>query len=151
MPSARRAAPCPGPGSGRAIRSHPQVAVAWAAGALLVLAWIGWTVYVWIENGAGAGIGVLISGPAVFAALALVASPFVGAGLLVRRRRVAADGPALAETGEVTATTAPDGSDAEAADGSDVDSDDDTAAGNDEETPDDDEASPSDEPKPEDD
>ncbi|HEX2359380.1 MAG TPA: hypothetical protein VHH72_06160 [Solirubrobacterales bacterium] len=125
------------------IRARPRAAAAWAGAALLVAAWIGWTVYAWIENGAAAGIGVLISWPAVAVALALLASPFVGAGLLVRRHRRAADGPAVA-AGD--ATEAADGSDAdseaETADGSDVDSEAETAAGDetpaeDEETPDD--------------
>jgi hypothetical protein len=80
----------------RAVRARPRAAAAWAGGAVVVAIWIGWTTYTWIENGADAGIGVLISWPAVFAALALVFSPFVGAGLLVRRHRVATDGPAIA-------------------------------------------------------
>jgi hypothetical protein len=71
-------------------RENPRVAIAWAAVALLVLAWIGWTVYVWIENGSTAGVGVLISWPAAIAALALIASPFVAATLLVKR--LSADG-----------------------------------------------------------
>jgi hypothetical protein len=129
-----------------AIGSRPRVAIAWAGGGLIVLAWIGWTVYVWVENGAGAGIGVLISWPAVFAALALVASPFVGAGLLVRRHRVAADGPDVPETGESSGAPASGQPEPEAADGSAVDSEAETAS-DDEETADGDEASPSDEPE----
>ncbi len=72
----------------------------WTALALLLAIWIGWTVYVWSENGADAGIGVLISWPAVFAALALLAAPLIGVGLLMRRQRTA-DG--RAESGEVAA------------------------------------------------
>jgi hypothetical protein len=69
----------------KAIRENPRVAIAWAAVAVLVLAWIGWTVYVWIENGSTAGVGVLVSWPAAIAALALVVSPFVAATFLIRR------------------------------------------------------------------
>lgn len=58
-----------------------------AAAGLVVAIWIGWTAYVWNENGSTAGIGVLISWPAVFAALALVSVPFLGAGLFVRSQR----------------------------------------------------------------
>jgi hypothetical protein len=60
-------------------------------GGLLVAAWIAWAVYIWTENGASAGIGVLVSWPAVLAALALVTSPIWGTGLFLRRRRTAAE------------------------------------------------------------
>lgn len=73
------------PGRGR------KIAVFAAAG-LVVAIWIGWTAYVWDEHGSTAGIGVLISWPAVFAALALVAAPFVGAGIFVRSQRTAGGG-----------------------------------------------------------
>lgn len=72
------------PGRGR------KIAIFAAAG-LIVAIWIGWTAYVWNENGSTAGIGVLVSWPAVFAALALVAAPFVGAGMLVRSQRTAGE------------------------------------------------------------
>jgi hypothetical protein len=86
-------------------RSSPRVAIAWAVAALLLVAWIAWAVYVAAENGANAGLGVLLSWPAVFAALALVAAPFVAAVMLVQRLRNG-DRPSLA--GE------PDGSDSDA-------------------------------------
>jgi hypothetical protein len=72
--------------------SDRRVAIAWVAGGLLFVAWIAWTIYVWNQNGSAAGIGVLISWPAVLAALALVAAPFVGAGVLVRRHQLATAG-----------------------------------------------------------
>ena len=73
------------PGRGR------KIAIFAAAG-LIVAIWIGWTAYVWNENGSTAGIGVLVSWPAVFAALALVAATFVGAGIFVRSQRTAGEG-----------------------------------------------------------
>ena len=77
-------------------RSKPRVAIAWAVLGILVLAWIAWTVYVWSENGSTAGLGVLISWPAAIAALTLVAAPFVGAILLVRRLRPGDSPPPMA-------------------------------------------------------
>lgn len=77
-------------------RSNPRIAIAWAVGGLLLLAWIAWTAYVTAENGANAGLGVLLSWPVVFAALALVAAPFVGTALLVRRLRGGDDTPPIA-------------------------------------------------------
>lgn len=81
-----------GPGPLSQVRSNKASAAVWAAGGLLVAAWIGWTTYVWAENGSAAGIGVLISWPAVFAALALLSSPAWGPWLLKRHRRLAAAG-----------------------------------------------------------
>ncbi len=66
-------------------RSNPWLAVAIAAGAILVLAWIGWAIYVTGQNGAGAGLGVVIAWPAMLAALALISLPFIGGYLLVKR------------------------------------------------------------------
>jgi hypothetical protein len=66
-------------------RSNPWLAVAIAAGALLVLAWIGWAIYVTGQNGAGAGLGVVIAWPAMLAALALISLPFIGGYVLVKR------------------------------------------------------------------
>ena len=66
-------------------RSNPWLAVAIAAGAILVLAWIGWAIYVTGQNGAGAGLGVVIAWPAMLAALALISLPFVGGYLLAKR------------------------------------------------------------------
>jgi hypothetical protein len=86
-------------------RADSRVGAALIIGAIVVLLWIAWTVYVWTENGTAAGLGVLISWPAVLLALALVAAPFVGAVVLVRR--LAADGgPTLAVAGGGTAEDA---------------------------------------------
>jgi hypothetical protein len=82
-------------------RSNPQVAIAWAALALIVFAWIAWTIYITAKHGTAAGLGVLISWPALFAALAIVSAPFVGAWLLVRRHRSNGSSPAIAGGAEV--------------------------------------------------
>lgn len=66
-------------------RSNPRLAVAIAAGAILLLAWIGWAVYVTSSKGATAGLGVVIAWPAMLAALSLVSLPFVGGYFLIRR------------------------------------------------------------------
>jgi len=67
---------------------HSRRTIGIAAGvALLVAMWIGWTAYVWAENGSTAGIGVLISWPAVLAAVTLVTAPFIGGAVAVRRHR----------------------------------------------------------------
>lgn len=87
-----------------------------AAAGLVVAIWIGWTAYVWNENGSTAGIGVLISWPAVFAALALVSVPFVGAGLFVRSQRAGGEAdPAPPET----ATAGPEAAESHAEDSKD--------------------------------
>jgi hypothetical protein len=77
-------------------RSNPRVAIAWAALGVLVLAWIAWTIYVWSSNGSRAGLGVLISWPIVFGALAMIAAPFVLVTVLVRRHRDGEGGAAMA-------------------------------------------------------
>lgn len=79
-----------GPGAFARARSNIRAILLWAAAGLLVAAWIGWTVYIWIENGAAAGIGVLISWPAVLAVLALLTSPLWAPRLVARERRMAA-------------------------------------------------------------
>jgi len=55
-----------------------------AVAALLVVAWIGWAIYVTARDGASEGLGVLIAWPALLAGLALVCLPFVGLYLLLR-------------------------------------------------------------------
>jgi hypothetical protein len=70
------------------IRDNPRVAVAIAGGTILVLTWIGWAIYVASENGASAGLGVMIAWPAMVAGLALVSLPFIGGYMLVRRLSV---------------------------------------------------------------
>ncbi len=79
-------------------RSDGRIGAAVILGAILFVLWIAWTVYVWTENGTAAGLGVLITWPAVLVALALVAAPFVGAVVLVRRL-AANGGPTLAVAG----------------------------------------------------
>lgn len=67
---------------------HSRRTIGLAIGiALIVLMWIGWTAYVWAENGSTAGIGVLISWPAVLAGVTLVTAPFIGGAVAVRRHR----------------------------------------------------------------
>jgi hypothetical protein len=91
-------------------RSNPRMVVVIAAGAILVLAWIGWAIYVTSSNGASAGLGVVVAWPAMLAALALISLPFIGGYLLVRR--LSTDGGAPA--GEAEDTEAEDeGSDGE--------------------------------------
>jgi hypothetical protein len=120
-------------GSGRLMhRAHSdnRVGAAVIIGAIVFVLWIAWTVYVWTENGSTAGLGVLITWPAVLAALALVASPFVAAVVLLRR--LAADGgPSLAIAGGGTTKAGEDATeDDEAAGqgGDDPDDEDDTDA-----------------------
>ena len=66
-------------------RSDTRLLIAIVAGVLLVLAWIGWAVYVTSSNGATAGLGVVIAWPAMLAALVLISLPFIGGYLLIRR------------------------------------------------------------------
>src|SRR5688572_8307963 len=66
------------------VRENPRIAVATACGVLLLLAWIGWAIYVANENGASAGLGVMIAWPAMVAALALISLPFIGGYMLIR-------------------------------------------------------------------
>jgi hypothetical protein len=65
-------------------RSNPLLGIAAVMGGLLLIAWIAWAIYVTNDNGANAGLGVVLSWPVLLAALALVASPFVGLYLLVK-------------------------------------------------------------------
>ena len=67
------------------LRSNPRWAVAAAAAAVLLLAWIAWAIYVTSSNGATAGLGVVLAWPAMLVALALISLPFIGAYLLIRR------------------------------------------------------------------
>lgn len=83
---------------GRA-RSNPRWIVAIAGAAILILAWIGWAIYVTSSDGARAGLGVVIAWPAMLAALALISLPFIGGYLLIRR---------LSEGGGETATAEAD-------------------------------------------
>ncbi len=67
------------------VRSNPRLAIGAAVGALLVVAWIGWAIYVTSDHGARAGLGVVIAWPAMLAALAIISLPFIGGYLLIRR------------------------------------------------------------------
>ena len=66
-------------------RSNPRLLVAIAAGAILLIAWIGWAIYVTSSSGATAGLGVVIAWPAMLVALVLISLPFIGGYLLIRR------------------------------------------------------------------
>jgi hypothetical protein len=68
-------------------RSNPRLAVAAIVGVLLLIAWVAWAIYVTSDNGANAGLGVVLSWPALLAALALIASPFIGLYFLLRSLR----------------------------------------------------------------
>jgi hypothetical protein len=83
---------------GRA-RSSPWLLIAIVAGGILILAWIGWAVYVTSDSGARAGLGVVIAWPAMLAALAIIALPFIGFYLLISR---------LSEDSGSTATAEPE-------------------------------------------
>jgi cytoskeletal protein RodZ len=65
-------------------RSNPRLAIAAITGALLLIAWIAWAIYVTNDQGANAGLGVVLSWPVLLAALVVVASPLVGLYFLVR-------------------------------------------------------------------
>jgi hypothetical protein len=96
---------------GRA-RSNPRLVVAIAGGAVLLLAWIGWAIYVTSDHGARAGLGVVIAWPAMLAALAIISLPFIGGYLLIRRLSPSDDG------GTATAEEAPSDADEEGDEGS---------------------------------
>jgi hypothetical protein len=78
-------------------RSNPRLIVAIAAGAILLIAWIGWAIHVTSSDGANAGLGVVIAWPAMLAALALISLPFIGGYLLIRRLSEDSGSPAAAE------------------------------------------------------
>jgi hypothetical protein len=121
-----------------AIRDNPWIAVGIAAGGLLVLAWIGWAIYVTSENGADAGLGVVIAWPAMLAALALISLPFIGGYLLVRRLSDG-EGSTAAADGE---TSEDEGSDEEPKDSAEEEGEDEEDDDSDEESDDDSESDP---------
>jgi len=97
--------------------------------ALIVVMWIGWTAYVWTENGSTAGIGVLISWPAVLAAVTLVTAPFIGGAVAVRRHRAGEPVPAGAfAPAEATSAPAPEAKTEDAEADSDAEPEPDTEA-----------------------
>jgi hypothetical protein len=65
-------------------RSNPRWIVAIAGAVILILAWIGWAIYVTSSDGARAGLGVVVAWPAMLAALAIISLPFIGIFLLLR-------------------------------------------------------------------
>ncbi len=67
------------------VRTDTRLLIAVVAAAILVLAWIGWAIYVASSNGGRAGLGVVIAWPAMLVALSLISLPFIGAYLLIRR------------------------------------------------------------------
>jgi hypothetical protein len=94
---------------GRA-RSSPWLLVAIVGGAIVILAWIGWAIYVTSDNGARAGLGVVIAWPAMLAALALISLPFIGFYLLLRHLSGSEQNGDAAETSEASEA---DGADAD--------------------------------------
>jgi hypothetical protein len=80
-------------------RSSPWLMVAIALGAILILAWVAWAIYVTSSDGATAGLGVVIAWPAMLAALALVSLPFIGGYLLIRGLSEDGESSAMAEGG----------------------------------------------------
>ncbi len=76
-------------------REHPTLAIGIVGGVLVTIAWIAWAIYVTTNNGANAGLGVLITWPVLIGALALIAAPFVLTAMLVQRHRDASE-PAMA-------------------------------------------------------
>jgi hypothetical protein len=79
-------------------RANPWLAVGIVAAALLVVAWLGWSVYVASDRGVNEGLGVLIAVPALLLALAIVSLPFIGIYLLVKG--LSSDGEETAEPTE---------------------------------------------------
>ena len=67
------------------IRGNPRLALAIAAAIILVLAWIGWAIYVASDQGVREGLGVLVAWPALLAAVSLVLLPFIAAFFAIRR------------------------------------------------------------------
>jgi hypothetical protein len=117
-------------------RANPWLVVAIAAGAILILAWIGWAIYVTSEHGAGAGLGVVIAWPAILAGLALVSLPFIGGYLLIKRLSEDSGSTTTAEA-ETSQDVGEDDSDEEPEDSAEEE-DEDEDGGEEDEEPDDD-------------
>ena len=58
---------------------QPRLVVAVAGGSLLLIAWIGWAVYVDKRQRRHCRAGVVIAWPVLLVALALISLPFIGA------------------------------------------------------------------------
>lgn len=65
--------------------ASPRVAIATGVGVLVVCVYIAWAIYVGASRGFNAGLGTALAWPLMVAALALIAAPLAGAGVLVRR------------------------------------------------------------------
>jgi hypothetical protein len=111
-------------------RANPLLAMAIAGGAVLLLAWIGWAIYVTSAHGASAGLGVVIAWPALLAALALISLPFIGGWFLVQRLRTDEGEAAVVRAEEAEEVEDDEGGD-DAEDDEAGDGDGDTDAGND--------------------
>ena len=61
------------------MRANPWLAVAIAVGVLVCAAWIVWAILVTSDNGARAGLGVLVAWPALLLGLALISLPLIWA------------------------------------------------------------------------
>lgn len=113
------------------VRSSPRLAIGAAVGAVLVLAWIAWAIYVASDHGARAGLGVVITWPAMLAALALISLPFIGGYRLIRRLSPSEDDVGTAKAEPETPDTEDadeeedSGDEAEDSDEEDEDSDED--------------------------
>ena len=112
---------------GRA-RSRPWLLVAIVGAAIVILAWIGWAIHVTSDNGARAGLGVVIAWPAMLAALALISLPFIGFYLLLRHLSGSEQNGDVAETSEASDD---DGADANEEPDDDADAEDDPDDGSD--------------------
>lgn len=134
-------------------RSNPRLVVAIAAGAVLILAWIGWAIYVTSSKGATAGLGVVIAWPAMIAALALISLPFIGGYLLVKRLSPSESEPstatAEAEKSDAEGDEEADGEPKDSTDGESEDSDEGEEEGEEEEDEESDDQDDSDDEKPE--
>jgi hypothetical protein len=89
------------------VRRNPWLAVAIAAGGLLVAAWLAWAIYVASDKGLNEGLGVLIAWPALIVAVALILVPLVAIYLLIRPREAepsAGEDSSAAEPEEARAT-----------------------------------------------
>jgi hypothetical protein len=124
-------------------RSNPRMVVVIAAGAILVLAWFGWAIYVTSSNGASAGLGVVIAWPAMLAALALISLPFIGGYLLVRRLSMESGAPAAEEAEDTEAED--EGSDGEDGPGDEEEASEDGDEGSEEEDDSEEDEDPDDE------
>ena len=105
---------------GRA-RSSPRLMVAIAGGAVLLIAWIGWAIYVSSGHGARAGLGVVIVWPAMLAAVAIISLPFIGGYLLIKRLSPSEDDGGTATADPDTADDDDEDSDDEPEDSADND------------------------------